>query len=143
MHNSSIIFGSKFFFQKRLCIKGLMSDSKIVSSQENAKDKITQYACLLKKDKKRKNKRKLKNTKNINVPAYDCNWSFCFYVSCERNQTEDVAHCLCIVCLEAAHRLSHINGPCFIAFLLKNNIHILFKSHWKKMYIFIQIISFK
>lgn len=37
-----------FFFQKRLCIKGLMSDSKIVSSQENAKDKITQYACLLK-----------------------------------------------------------------------------------------------
>lgn len=78
----------------------------------------------------------------MNVPAYDCNWPFCFYVSCERNQTEDVTHCLCIVCWEAAHRLSHINGPCFIAFLLKNNIQILFRSHWKKsIYIHVYIYT--
>lgn len=69
--------------------------------------------------KRKKENSKLKITKIINVPAYDCNWPFCLYVSCERNQTEDVAHCLCIVCLEAAHWLSHINRPCFIAFLLK------------------------
>lgn len=86
--------------------------------------------------KKKKEKSKLKITKIINVPAYDCNWPFCFCVSCERNQTDDVAHRLRTVSLKAAHWLSQINGPCFIVFLLKNNIQILFKSHWKKMYIY-------